>query len=231
MGRVIKTAIITAVVVGATVATGGALGFGPAAGFAAGTAAGTSAALTATLSAMAMAGLGTLAMAGVGMLTSKGIEATRDNFGTKVSARGASNPRLLIYGECRVGGTITQMQTTGTNNTKLCMFIAVAGHIVNKIVRVRFNDTIITHSETIANDTTINATNSAFINTNNDNNMGSGRLVRFVAFDGSQTARCTLAASSLGDSFVPTTHKFINVAYVYFELIFVGSFLYMSFYF
>ena len=220
MGRVIKTAIITAVVVGATVATGGALGFGPAAGFAAGTAAGTSAALTATLSAMAMAGLGTLAMAGVGMLTSKGIEATRDNFGTKVSARGASNPRLLIYGECRVGGTITQMQTTGTNNTKLCMFIAVAGHIVNKIVRVRFNDTIITHSETIANDTTINATNSAFINTNNDNNMGSGRLVRFVAFDGTQTARCTLAASTLGNSFVPTTHKFINVAYVYFELIF-----------
>jgi len=211
MGRVIKTAVISAVVVGAVVATGGALGFGPAAGILAGGTA-TATAVTATLSAAAMAGLG--------MLTSKGIEATRDNFGTKVSARGASNPRLLIYGECRVGGTITQMQTVGTNNTKLCMFVAVAGHIVNKIVRVRFNDTIITHSETIANDTTINATNSAFINTNNDNNMGSGRLVRFVAFDGSQTARCTLAASTLGSSFVPTTHKFINVAYVYFELIF-----------
>ena len=210
MGRVIKTAIITAVVVGVTVATGGATGLLAFEG-----------SLTVfALSSAAVAGLGTLAMAGVGMLTSKGIEATRDNFGTKVSARGSSNPRLLIYGECRVGGTITQMQTTGTNNTRLCMFIAVAGHIVNKILRVRFNDTVITHSETIANDTTINATNSAFINTNNDNNMGSGRLVRFVAFDGSQTARCSLAASTLGDSFVPTTHKFINCAYVYFELIF-----------
>ena len=212
MGRVVKTAIIGAVVTFAVVATAGMAGFGIAAATAGG--------IGAAFSAAAIAGLSTLAMAGVGMLTSKGIEATRDNFGTKVSARGASNPRLLIYGECRVGGTITQMQSTGTNNTKLCMFVAVAGHIVNKIVRVRFNDTIITHSETIANDAVINATNSAFINTNNDNNMGSGRLVRFVAFDGSQTARCSLAASTLGDSFVPTTHKFINCAYVYFELVF-----------
>ena len=201
MGKVVKTAVIGAVVTFAVVATGGvAFQIGPA--MVAG------AAGTASFSAIAAAqfsllsGLGMLAMAGVGMLTSKGIEASRDNFGSKVTGRGASNPRLLVYGECRVGGTITQMQTTGTDNTKLCMFVVLTGHAIEGLLRVRFNDTVITHSETIANDTTINATNTAFINTNNSNNMGSGRLVRFVAFDGSQTARCTLAASTLGLSLI-----------------------------
>ena len=212
MGRAIKTAIIGAVVTFAVVATGGALG---------------AIAIPAGMTAMGMAatyaavsGLGALALAGVGMLTSKGIEASRENFGTKVAGRGASNPRVIIYGECRVGGTITQMHTTGTDNTKLCMFVVLSGHPIEAITAVRFNDTTLTFSGSITNGAEKIVTNSSLTNTDNDNNLGSGRLVRFVGFDGSQTARSSMANGTLGSTFVPTTHKFEECAYVYFEMIY-----------
>ena len=207
MGKVIKTAIIIAVVTFAVVYTGGTI-------------LGVEGVLALAATQAMYSGLGTLAMGGVGMLTSKGIEASRDNFGSKIAGRGASSPRLIIYGECRVGGTITQMHTTGTDNTKLCMFVVLSGHPIEAITAVRFNDTTLTFSGSITNDATKTVTNSSLTNTDNDNNLGSGRLVRFAGFDGSQTARCTIANGTLGSTFVPTTHKFEECAYVYFEMIY-----------
>ena len=49
--------------------------------------------------------LATAVMQGIGMavtaLTSEGIEASRQNFGTKVSVRDATAPRQLVYGQTR----------------------------------------------------------------------------------------------------------------------------------
>lgn len=206
MGKIVKGAIIAAVVAFAVVYTGGAIAPGLFA-------------MSATTAA-AISFTSTLAMAGMAALTSKGIDASRDNFGSKVSGRSASQARQIIYGECRVGGTITQMQTTGTDNTKLCLFIVLSGHVINKLLRVRFNDTLLT-AGTIASGTTVHvATNSTYTSGDNDNAFANDRLIRFTFHDGTQTAHDALARTTLGSSFVPDTHKFISCAYVYMEIIY-----------
>ena len=210
MGKIVKGAIIAAVVTFAVVYTGGTILSMSA--FASGA--------MAAAQVAAMSFLGTMAMGGIAALTSKGIDASRDNFGSKVSGRSASQARQIIYGECRVGGTITQMQTTGTDNTKLCMFIVLSGHVINKLLRVRFNDTLLT-AGTIASGTTVHvATNSAYTSGDNDNAFANDRLIRFTFHDGTQTVHDALARTTLGSSFVPDTHKFISCAYVYMEIVY-----------
>ena len=206
MAKIIKGAVIAAAFAALMVYT---QGFGMSITFA----------MSATQAA-AMSFIGTMAMGGLAALTSKGIDASRDNFGSKVTGRSASQARQIIYGECRVGGTITQMQTTGTDNTKLCMFIVLSGHVINKLLRVRFNDTLLT-AGTIASGTTVHvATNSTYTNGDNDNAFANDRLIRFTFHDGTQTVHDALARTTLGSGFVPSTHKFISCAYVYMEIIY-----------
>ena len=114
--------------------------------------------------------IGTLAAGVIGKMTSKGIEASRDNFGTKVTTKSATAPRQIIYGECRVGGTMTQINTTGTDNNKLSMFVVVAGHEVHSHTGVRLNDTDVTTSTaTVSGETVYTVTSSEFTNTDNTN--------------------------------------------------------------
>ena len=78
--------------------------------------------------------------------------------GTKVSGRGAVQPRQIVYGKCRVGGTITFMSVThstdGTNGhfdnedgdldgEKLCMFVVVSGHPITGFTKVYYNDQVL----------------------------------------------------------------------------------------
>ena len=216
MAKQIKQAIVAAVVVFA-VATG--VGFiASTLGFSA-TATGIT--LGAVTSAATATFIGTLAAGVIGKLTSKGIEASRDNFGTKVTTRSAIAPRQIIYGECRVGGIMTQINTTGTDNNRLSMFIVVAGHAVDSQTGVRLNDTdVTTSSATVSGETVHTVTSSEFTNTNNNNSFGSGRLIRFTFHDGTQNAHDGLARATLGSSFVPDTHKFKDCAYFYFEMIY-----------
>jgi Zn-dependent protease with chaperone function len=76
-----------------------------------------------------MSFIGTLA----GGLLSKGVEASRDNFGAKVSTRNGTAPRQIVYGQCRVGGTITHMETSGTDNSILSMVVVLAGHEIESL--------------------------------------------------------------------------------------------------
>ena len=178
-----------------------------------------------TMSAVAtnalIAGISTLALGGLSALTTKANKAGTQNFGTKVAARGSSVPRQIIYGQCRVGGTITQMHSTGTDNVKLCMFVVLAGHRINGLVKLRINDVeATTTSATVSGETVHTVTNSAFTNADNDHDFGSGRLIRFTFHDGQQTAHDGLARASLGSTFVPDTHTFTGCAYAYIEMIY-----------
>ena len=40
---------------------------------------------------------------------SKGVDSSSGNFGTKFANRSAVAARQIVYGECRVGGTIVHM--------------------------------------------------------------------------------------------------------------------------
>ena len=99
---------------------------------------------------------------------SKGISATGGNFGSKLSTRAPTEPRQIIYGKTRVGGTITHISTTGTDNHLLHMVFVIAGHEVNSLEAVILNDeTLTTSSSTISGSTVFTATNSKFTNTEN----------------------------------------------------------------
>jgi hypothetical protein len=215
MSKVIKAAVTAAVVVFATVtilASGGTLaplftGTGWAASL--GVAAQYALATFAT----------TLISGAVGMMTSKGIDATSENFGTKLSNRNPIAPRQIIYGQARVGGTIVHMETSGTDNYLLHMVIAIAGHEVEELTSVRFGEnTLTTTTSTINGSTVHTVTNADYTNTENNNNFGSGRLARFSFEDGSQTSVNGFMNAQL--SSMGTSDKFLDVAYVYMQLVF-----------
>ena len=214
MAKQIKAALVAAVIVftagAATVgfaASGmGALTFGAGLG------------LTATgMAAMTFAT--TLLASAIGKMTSKGINASAQNFGSKIATRAPLSPRQIVYGECRVGGTMVHIETTGTDNYLLHMVIAIAGHEIESLETLRINDiNTTTSTSTISGSTVYTVTNSDFTNTENDNNFGSGRLVRYTFQDGSQTAvdgYMDAQLSSMGAS-----DKFLGVAYVYIQMVF-----------
>ena len=155
----------------------------------------------------------------IGKMTSKGVDASAGNFGTKFATREAVAPRQLIYGKCRVGGTVVHMQTTGTDNYLLHMVVAIAGHEIEELTSVRVNDTDLTTStSTISGSTVYTVTNSEYTNTDNDNNFGSGRLMRYTYKDGSQTAVDGFMDAQL--SSMGASDKFLGVSYVYLQMVF-----------
>jgi hypothetical protein len=155
----------------------------------------------------------------IGKMTSKGINATGDNFGSKFSTRSAIEPRKIIYGECRVGGTFVHMETSGVDNYLLHAVVAIAGHEIEDLVSVRLNDKNLgVSSSTISGSTVYTCTDSDYTNTENDNNFGSGRLFRYSFEDGSQTAVNGFMNAHKGT--INTTDKFLGVSYVYVQMVF-----------
>ena len=152
MSKAVKAAIVTAIIVGVAVVIGP--GIVPA-GFAFGSLAGP-AAFVAFSATMAFVTTGLQIMMAPSIPS-----ATNQNFGTKVSTRSANAPRKIVYGQCRVGGTITHIETTGTTNDVLHLFIAVAGHTINSLEKVIINDTTLT----LGSDTSASTINSTTVNT------------------------------------------------------------------
>ncbi len=168
-------------------------------------------------SAVGMAALSfgtTLVSSLIGGMTSKGLNASGANFGSKFAARAPTAPRQLIYGKCRVGGTIVHMETTGTDNFLLHAVVVLSGHEIESLESVRLNDVdLTTSSSTISGSTVFTVTNSEFSNTENENKYDSnGRLVRFCFEDGSQTAANGYAVAQ---SSLVSTDKFLDCAFVY----------------
>jgi hypothetical protein len=218
MAKAIKAAAVAAfVVLGAAMAVG--IGFS-------GVAAGTTGTLFLTgagaLTAAGMAAVTfgtTLLTSVIGKMTTKGMNASSANFGTKFSNRAPLAPRQIVYGECRVGGTIVHLETTGTDNNILHMVIAVAGHEIEDITQVRLNDVnTTTTTSTISGSTVHTVTNTEFTNTENENDFGNGRLVRYSFEKGDQTA---VNGFMDGESVsMGSTDKFLGVAYVYIQMVF-----------
>ena len=213
MGKAIKAAIVATFIV----VTGGAVAtYFSAAGMTAGIA-GSFAIAFGEYAAFTFAS--TLVASAIGGMTSKGVNASSANFGAKFSTRAALAPRQIVYGQCRVGGTQVHIETTGTDNYLLHMVVAIAGHEIESLETLRLNDiNTTTTTSTISGSTVYTVTNSDFTNTENDNNFGSGRLVRYSFEDGSQTATNGFMDAQLAS--MGTTDKFLGVAYVYIQMVF-----------
>ena len=176
----------------------------------------------ATLTAAGMAAITfgtTLLTSLIGGMTSKGMDASSGNFGSKFATRSATAPRQIIYGKTRVGGTIVHMETSGVDNYLLHMVIAISGHEIEELTNIRLNDKDLTTStSTISGSTVYTVTNSDYTNTDNDNNFGSGRLMRYTFSDGSQTAVDAFMNAQL--SSMGTSDKFLGMSYIYMQMVF-----------
>ena len=175
---------------------------------------------TLTATGMAAMTFGTTLLSGIiaGSISAASPTVT-DNMGTKLTTMSPVAPRQIIYGTTRVGGTILHMETSGTDNFKLHIVAAIAGHEINSLTNLRMNGiNLTTSTATVSGETVHTVTNSEFTNTENEQNFGSGRLIRYTFHDGAQTAADGLAVAAL--SSITTNHKFKGIAYVYIEMIF-----------
>ena len=59
-----------------------------------------------------------------------------------------------------------------------------------------------------------------YTNTDNAENFGSGRLVRFTLSDGSQTAINSLARATHGSTVIDNNFKLLGCAFMYVEMIY-----------
>ena len=183
------------------------------------------------LSALFTAGLANVtnlamafSMAFVGSVLTKSIEATQGNFANKFAARAATAPRQIVYGECRVGGTIAHMETAGTDNHMLHMIVVLAGHEIQSVESVRLNDVDLTSTTSTINSKEVHTvTNSEFTNTDNPNAFTSGRLIRFsVNLGTDDQAADNFAVQSLSGTTqgITSTDRFRGCAYVYMQMIY-----------
>ena len=111
--------------------------------------------------------------------------------------------RNIIYGRCRASGTVVYMSTTGSKNEYLHIVIALAGHEIEEIEEVYFNDDLVP---------LVSNTPTGFYN-------GVARVNKHLGVSG-QTADTDLIndTASLTDGKWTSDHKLSGIAYLYVRL-------------
>jgi len=140
------------------------------------------------------------------------------NFGTTlesgitVSAKAPTQPYRVIYGSSRVGGTIVYAETTADSNQYLHMIIVLAGHEVDDIPTIYFND------DAVALETLSSDSNGIPVYTPTSVDQYSGKLIVKKHFgDPAQLADANLVADVTQWT---VDHKISGKAYLYVKLTF-----------
>ena len=117
--------------------------------------------------------------------------------------RNPISARSMVYGKCRVSGTIVYLSTTGTKNEFLHIVVTLAGHEVEAIDEVYFNDELVP---------LVSNTPTGFYN-------GVARVNKKRGVPG-DTADADLIAdtASLTDGKWTADHKLSGIAYLYVRL-------------
>ena len=163
-------------------------------------------------------------LAGVGALVNtlitkppKGV--TNGNYGAKLTTTNPVAPRQIVYGECRVGGTVIYMKTRGTQNSILDMIVAIAGHEIQSIEKIFINKQEITSTTQTVNSTTVSeVTTSDFVNTENENSFTNGRLIRFVTGLGADNQEMNTHTINTTD--FTGDHDLKGIAFIHFEMVY-----------
>lgn len=117
--------------------------------------------------------------------------------------RSPISARNMVYGRCRVSGTVVYMSTTGTKNEWLHIVVTLAGHEIEEIEEVYFNDELVP---------LVSNTPTGFYN-------GVARINKHLGGSG-QTADSDLVndTSGLTDGEWTTDHRLRGIAYLYVRL-------------
>ena len=117
--------------------------------------------------------------------------------------RSPISARNMVYGRCRVSGTIVYLSTTGSKNEWLHIVVTLAAHEIEEIEEVYFNDELVP---------LVSNTPTGFYN-------GVARVNKHLGVSG-QTADTDLIndTASLTDGKWTSDHKLSGIAYVYVRL-------------
>jgi len=117
--------------------------------------------------------------------------------------RSPISARSMVYGKCRVSGTVVYLSTTGTKNEYLHIVLTLAGHEIQAIDEVYFNDELVPLTGN---------TPTGFYN-------GVARINKKLGVPG-DTADADLIADtvSLTEGKWTTAHKLSGIAYLYVRL-------------
>jgi hypothetical protein len=133
-----------------------------------------------------------------------------------IMSRTPTGPRQIIYGQSKVSGPIVYLATSGTKNEYLHLVVALAGHEVQEIGDVYFNEDLVL--------------------TGSGDGYATGKYAAFTGYDGSlihkhlgtttQTVDTTLQTDFPTDW--DSNHRLRGIAYIYCKLtfsneIFVGG--------
>lgn len=121
--------------------------------------------------------------------------------GMEVNVRDAAAPRSIIYGQRRVSGVLYPVGTSGTNNEYLHLLVLIAGHEVEELGAVYFND------EEVPLDGSGNATGKY---------AGYARVKKHLGTY-NQTVDTDLQ-TDLGSGTWSNNHKLAGIAYLYIRL-------------
>ena len=130
--------------------------------------------------------------------------------GVTTSTKAPTDPWRIIYGSTRVGGTIVYAETTADSNQYLHMIIVLAGHEVDEITSVYFNDHVV-DLETTSNDS--NGI-PIFTPKSSDRYTGKATIKKHLG-DVSQSADAGLVSDVTQWT---TNHKISGKAYIYVKL-------------
>ena len=149
--------------------------------------------------------------------------------GLLTNAKGATASSELVYGQIRKGGTVTFLESTGTNNKILHQIIVLAGHEVEEIGDIYFNDEVVTMSnETVTTSrytytTTTRSTNPSDPDGPPLETTVTNYAAKVYKHTGNQTSATSTFANSSSNlantliSETSATSDFVgkNIAYVY----------------
>jgi len=121
--------------------------------------------------------------------------------GVQVNVRDPAAPRAIIYGRRKVSGVLYPVGVSGTNNEYLHLILLVAGHEVEELGDVYFNDEVVTL------DGSGNATGTY---------AGVARVKKHLGTY-NQTVDSDLQ-SDLGSGYWSSAHKLGGIAYLYIRL-------------
>ena len=122
--------------------------------------------------------------------------------GINFNSRDPAATRKIIYGKCRIGGTIVFFNTSDTNNNFFHIVIAVAGHEINAFKEVYFGNTKVWEN------------GSYIVDEDNDIDWEDHCLLKFHKGD-QTTADSDLVLAATGFT---NDHKLLDTAYIYARL-------------
>ncbi len=130
--------------------------------------------------------------------------------GTMVTAKSGVAPQRIIYGKTRVGGTMVYAEATGSTNEFLHIIITVAGHEINDITKVFFNEDEVPLTQDGSDSNGI----ARFFPSSGNQYEGKARIKKHLGAD-AQVADADLVSDI---SQWTTNHRLRGISYLYVRL-------------